>query len=304
MSITIRAAEKSLRKMNKLNTQLKLLQERGPRKYCDFLLLKFTKFLKIGFYCPTFQPKDVDIVYVVHKKDADKLCRSIKSLSLIKNISIKNIFIISNDVSLLQNLIKDDRVSFIEEGSVLDFNVRHYQYPLQNQNSNDRCGWLFQQFLKLGWSFYSNLENYIVVDADTHFISPISFFDKKGRFIFFGAEEWWPPYFKAFSLLFGEKHQVKWSRTAHMMIFNKKHVTDMLAELENIHGCTWHEAIAKTRHLNNHACHSEYETYANWMLLRHPEKCNIRPSYNTNANNPKLTTHRDVFNSISSHSYL
>lgn len=281
-----------------------MLQERGPWKYCHFLLLKFAKFLKIGFYCPTFTPSDIDIVYVVHRKDSGTLSRSIDSLHLIQNILIKNIFIVTNDVSLLKTVIKDERAIFIQEDGILDFNADHYQYPIVDQGSNKRSGWLFQQFLKLGWSLHTKSENYIVVDADTHFINPISFFDEKGRFIFFGTEEWWPPYFQAFSLLFYEKHPVIWSRTAHMMVFNKRYVADMLAEIENIHGCAWHKAIAKTRILNNHACHSEYETYANWMLLRHPEQCNVKPSYNTNASNPKLATNQDAFNSISNHSYL
>ena len=290
--------------MNKLKSQLKLLYERGVCKYSHFLLLKIAKFFKFGFYFSTYPPKDVDIVYVVHKKDAGTLSQSIVSLIFIKNIVIKNIFIISNDVALLKTLIKDSRVHFIHESSVLDFDVHHYQYPIPSQEAANRAGWLYQQFLKLGWSLKSHSENYIVIDADTYFIRPISFFNGEDKFIFFGAEEWWPPYFQAFSQLFNIKHQVIWSRTAHMMIFNKQNVLRMMTELESIHGVPWHAAIAKTRAINAHACHSEYETYANWMLLRNPDQCSVRPAYNTNSSNPRLKKLTGEFNSISDHSYL
>lgn len=281
-----------------------MLQERGIWKYSHFLMLKIAKALKIGFYFSDCSPKNIDIVYVVHKKDSGVLNKSIDSLRLIKNININNIFIITNDVPLITSMIKDHRVAIIDEANVLDFSIECYRYPPLEDGLPNRSGWLFQQFLKLGWSLHSKSENYIIVDADTYFIKPISFFDARGKFIFFGAEEWWPPYFEAFKLLFNEKHSVIWSRTAHMMIFNKKNVLKMLAELESIHNIPWHEAIAKTRTLNPHACHSEYETYANWMLLRNPDQCSVRPSYNTNANDPKIQSGQGSLNSISSHSYL
>ncbi|MBU3580986.1 hypothetical protein ICN19_03025 [Polynucleobacter sp. AP-Capit-er-40B-B4] len=289
--------------IKKLNSQVKMLQQRGPWKYTHFLMLKLAKSLKIGLNFPYITPKNIDIVYVVHQKDSGALNRSINSLNLIKNIKINNIFIISNNVAHIRTLIKDHRVIFIDEIDVVDFSIDHYPYPLESALPN-RSGWLFQQFLKLGWSIQSESENYIVIDADTYFIKPISFFDHRDRFIFFGVEEWWPPYFAAFNLLFNERPPALWSRVAHMMIFNKKNVLRMFAELESIHQVPWHEAIAKTRSLSSHACFSEYETYANWMLLRNPKQCSVRPSYNTNANNPKLNNNCKNFNSISSHSYL
>lgn len=285
--------------------QIKLLQERGPWKYSHFLLLKLCKLLMLGFHFPDLCfSRGVDIVYVVHNKDAGTLTQSIESLGLIKNITINNIFIITNDLSMLKGLIRDDRVSFISEVEVLGFSANHYQYPLESTVLPNRSGWLYQQFLKLGWAYKSPSDNYIVIDADTHFIEPISFFDKSDRFIFFGTEEWWPTYFAAFFLMFNEKHKALWSRTAHMMVFNRQHVLQMLAELESLHDLPWHEVIAKTRSLNSHACFSEYETYANWMLLRYPNECSVRPSYNANSKNPKLNRATGRFNSVSAHTYL
>lgn len=291
--------------MHKLKAQIRLLQERGLWKYSHFLLLKLCKLLVFGFHFPDLYPsREVDIVYVVHHKDVGKLAQSIDSLRLIINITINNIFIITNDLTLLKGFLRDDRVSFISETEVLGFNVNHYQYPLEPTALPNRSGWLYQQLLKLGWAYKSHSDNYIVIDADTHFIKPISFFDKSGRFIFFGTGEWWPPYFAAFFLIFNEKPKARWSRTAHMMIFNKQYVLKMLSELESLHSIPWHEVIANTRPLNSHACFSEYETYANWMLLRYPNECSVRPSYNTNTKNSKLNRGKGRFNSISAHSYL
>jgi hypothetical protein len=289
--------------MSKINSQVKLLKERGLWKYCHVLFLKIAKFLRIGFYFPDTSPKEVDIVYVVHEKDFGKLNKSIASLKFIKNVSIKTIFIISNNSRKIQTLIYDHRATAIDDNSILGFAIDRYPYPTE-KNLPDRSGWLFQQLIKLGWSLHSKSENYIVIDADTYFLQPISFFDKRGRFIFFCVEEWWLPYFKSFKVLFNYKHVVIWSRVAHMMIFNTHYVQKMLHELESIHGGTWHDAIAKTRIVDSHSCFSEFETYANWMLINHPKLCTARPSYNQGVSfeNPSINLTGTI--SVSNHSYL
>jgi hypothetical protein len=290
--------------MSKIKSQLKMLYQRGTLKYFHFLVLKIAKFFKIGFYFPPLYSVEVDIVYVVHTKDSATLPKSIQSLPYVKNITIRSIHVISNDIQTLKSLIQDERINFVNETDVVGFDTNRYPYPLECDKKGNRSGWLYQQFLKLGWATHSKTDNYIVVDSDTYFTQPISFFGNKGKFIFFGTEEWWPAYFEAFFLLFKEKTPALWSRTAHMMVFNKRNVLEMFAELELIHQTSWHEAIAKTRKINSHACYSEYETYANWMLLRHPEQCEVRPSYNINSKNPQLTTKSSKFNSVSNHSYL
>lgn len=289
--------------MKKLKNQIEILKERGLWKYSHFLLLKFFKFLKIGFYFSTTSTKIVDIVYVVHEKDFETLNKSIDSLKQIKNITINKIFVISNNTRQVQALIKDHRVTVINDADVLGFTVNQYPYPTQ-KNLPNRSGWLFQQLIKLGWSLHATSENYIVIDADTYFIRPISFFDNKGRFIFFGSEEWWPPYFDAFHKLFRKKPFAIWSRVSHMMIFNSRCVLNMLREIESIHGMTWHEAIALTRAIDSHSCFSEYETYANWMLINHPQQCTIRPSYNLATSFENTPRNLERIISVSNHSYL
>lgn len=289
--------------VSKVKNQIKIFRERGLRKYSHFLLLKISKFFRIGFYFFEAPVKEVDIVYVSHKKDFAKLNQSINSLTFIKNIKIGTIYVISNDSNKIQALIEDKRIIPVDETSVLNFDVNHYPYPI-DKNLPSRSGWLFQQLIKLGWSFQSNSENYIVLDADTYFIKPISFFDKRGRFIFFCSEEWWPPYFKSFKALFNKKPVAIWSRVAHMMIFNTNLVQKLLRELETIHNCTWHEAIANTRSIDSHSCFSEYETYANWMLLNYPRQCIARPSYNQAVSSayPSLFSKKTI--SVSNHTYL
>ncbi len=290
--------------MKKLRIQITIFKERGFWKYIHFLLLRIAKFLRIGFYFAEIPKKNVDILYVVHKKDLINLNKSINSLKFIKNITIDNIYIISNDVLLLDDLINDPRAIIINDDKVLGFNSDHYQYPVKENGLSNRSGWLFQQLIKLGWSLHSKSENYIVIDADTYFLQPISFFDQKGRFIFFCVEEWWLPYFKSFKMLFNYKHVAIWSRVAHMMIFNTHYVRKMLHELESIHGSTWHDAIAKTRIVDSHSCFSEFETYANWMLINHPKLCTARPSYNQGVSfeNPSINLTGTI--SVSNHSYL
>jgi hypothetical protein len=290
--------------MKKLQIQITIFKERGFWKYIHFLLLRIAKFLKIGFYFAEIPKKNVDILYVVHKKDLINLKKSIDSLKFIKNITINNIFIISNEILLLNDLINDPRAIFIKDDKVLGFNFDHYQYPVNGNGLSNRSGWLFQQLLKLGWSTHSKSENYITIDADTYFINPISFFDQKDRFIFFGTEEWWPPYFEAFKILFNKRPPLIWSRVAHMMIFNRYYVQQMLQELESMHGVAWHAAIAKTRVINSHSCFSEYETYANWMSINYPEKCSVRPSYNQTASSKENSMPAKNMISISTHSYL
>lgn len=285
--------------MSKLMLQISLIRDRGIIKYAYLLALKILKWAGVGFNFTEHPIEIVDIVYVAHTKDIGTIRKSIDSLKFIKNVNIKKIVIISNNSLRFKEEIQNDSILFINEFDILGFNSDHYKYPDNDGSVTNRSPWFYQQLLKLGWAYRAESKNYIVIDSDTYFVNPISFFTQKSKYIFFATEEWWQPYFDAYQLLFCTPPIASWSRVAHMMIFNKFRVVEMLSELERINNLSWHGAIAKSRKLNSHACFSEYETYANWMLLNYPDECSTRPSYNISS----YGTRRKKITSISNHSY-
>lgn len=142
------------------------------------------------------------------------------------------------------------------------------------------AGWYYQQFLKFAFAEKSSLPFCLIWDADTVPLREITFFDEKERVYLTDAEEYHPAYFATFENMFGYKAPSKRSFISQHIMIETKMLSEMLAEFRMRCASSNHWSyyivnnLAKTSDGKN--LFSEYETYANYMLAKHPERISFR----------------------------
>lgn len=170
-----------------------------------------------------------------------------------------------------QTIVKKLPVVFIDENKVV--NGAH-----SNSVNHPRWGWYFQQILKLGIAWIEQSSYYLVVDADTVFLNPVSFFNTDGRPYYTQAWEFHEPYFEVFEHLLGFRPLRENSFIAHHMIFRTDYVREMCLAFKPLN--PWWKNIAKLVKpqppWNSNSQFSEYETYGHYIKTCHPEEMIIR----------------------------
>ena len=276
------------------------------RLFLWWLVLRLMKSLRIGFNhrnCDV--SKRIDVVIPTISKDFEILTIVVQSLRFVAQ-RINKIYVVAPKDAYIEEFCADNNLTFVDEMSVLGFGKNYIHYRVDGK---DRSGWLFQQLLKLSGDRFVEMDDYLVVDSDTVYVSS-NCFVRDGKYVFYANEEWHQPYFRSFRRLFGYDAPTKWSLTSHMMIFNKGLLGQMKRELEARTQQTWFDAYIATSSPTEQSCVSDYDTYANWVLRNHPEKALIRPFYNRNVLRSDInalealcTTYKTQ-HSISFHSYL
>ena len=148
-----------------------------------------------------------------------------------KNLNAKAIFIIA-PARIEQEIKIIPDVFFINEETVyVDLSFKKVAEILYKICGNsDKTGWYLQQFLKLAWAYRCRDKYYVVIDADTLPLNPISFIDKNGNYLFTSKIEFNKPYFDTIEKLFnGEvKRAGNFSFVAENMVFDCMFVKEML----------------------------------------------------------------------------
>lgn len=272
----------------------------------SWILLWLKKNLRIGFRfgeCNTL--RQIDVVIPTISKDFKILNLEIESLKFIKH-TINKIYIVAPKSNFIEKFCVENKLIFIDEISVLGFGKEYIDYQVHGM---DRSGWMLQQLLKLSGDQFVEMDDYLVVDSDTLYVNEICFLCKD-KFVFYASEEWHQPYFDSYKYLFGYSATANSSFVSHMMIFNKKLLSQMKRELESRWQLKWYDVFISTSSPIEESCVSEYETYANWVLRHYPEMSLIRPFFNKSLSRlnidklSKLSERYKFCHSVSFHSYL
>lgn len=220
------------------------------------------------FYVMFRKPQLFDIVIPVGPKDKDIIFKQIEYTK--KNVlGYRNIYLITNDTTLKI----EGCINVLEKRFPFDINDIANYHTLSERN-----GWYLQQLLKLyaGKVIRGILEHYLVIDADTFFLKPTSFFED-GLPLYNYGDEYNKPYFKHMKLLhpsFVKMEQNK-SGICHHMVFNKYYVNDLIQLVEDTHDDDFFNGFLKfVEYIPAGA--SEYELYFNYMLKNHYDKIKIR----------------------------
>ena len=135
----------------------------------------------------------------------------------------------------------------------------------------NRSGWYLQQFVKLGFARLASEAHYLIWDADTVALGPIEMV-RNGRTQMVIAKERHQPYFETYERLFLIKPQLRVSAISQYMRIATVFAREMLDKIEQTHGRDWIEAVLSVLPLKCASEFSEYETYANYIHLEHPQE--------------------------------
>ena len=220
------------------------------------------------FYVMFQKPQMFDIVIPVGPKDKDIIMKQIECTK--KNVlGYRNIYLITDDATLKI----DGCINVLEKRFPFDINdIANHHTPSQ------RNGWYLQQLLKLyaGKVIRGILDHYLVIDADTFFLKPTSFFENGLPLYNFG-DEYNEPYFKHMNLLhhsFVKMEQNK-SGICHHMLFNKHYVNELIQLVEDTHSDDFYNVFLKfVEYIPAGA--SEYELYFNYILKNYNSSVRLR----------------------------
>ncbi len=178
-----------------------------------------------------------------------------------------------------------ESISFLNENDVLSFARVSEAMKTRllkdgySMDGNSRPGWYYQQFLKMAFSERSKGEYYMSWDADTVPLRKIEMLGENGKPYFDIKPEYNPGYFKTIRKLFNIERQLDSSFISEHMIFSRHYMKELIAEIEgmDIYGDSFYEKLFYAIDINNMKWgFSEFETYGNWMLNRHPQAYELR----------------------------
>lgn len=142
-----------------------------------------------------------------------------------------------------------------------------------------RAGWYYQQLCKFAFALRPSTErHYLIWDADTIPLRPMTFFDAEGRMLFNKADEYHLPYFENYARLLGHEAQREFSFIAEHMAIDKAILRDMLGTIERRFPGdeSWAWKIIKNLRGDHVSLFSEYETYGHYVKHMYPEKAAYR----------------------------
>lgn len=217
----------------------------------------------------------LDIVYVTKIDHLYTLKLSINKILALYEVN--SIYIVTDKKYFkFFNFDFPAQIVLIDQNKVLPNMIKSDLDSLQLPFFPNRSGWYFQQLLKLGISNINSLsENYVVIDADTIFLKPITFINEYNQFVFLKATEYHMPYFENYKALLNEEPNREFSFISQYMVFNKTIVKMLCTDIEKqmANSTTWNWAIMNNLKGESGSLFSEYETYGHYIKNHFPEKC-------------------------------
>lgn len=189
----------------------------------------------------------------------------------------KIIFIGNAEVKAMVDSLKNKRLSFINEESIVEgMNFKSIKQLISARNGNPkRTGWYYQQFIKIAYAKICKDNYYLCWDSDTVPTKKVSMF-KSDKPIFDIKTEYYKPYFDTIHKLFGIDKKIDGSFISEHMLFNVKVVKKMLDDIENnlsLSGNNFYEKIINSvdeKELSLSGF-SEFETYGTYVTEFYPK---------------------------------
>ena len=234
-----------------------------------------------------------DIVIPLGPCDIDFFKTNIKvTLSNLKNYN--RVFIISHDSSInSENCITIDETIFPFKKN-----------DVSKITGSKRSGWYLQQLIKLYCASVLNLENFLIVDADTVILKSIDFFEEN-KVCFNTGTEYHIPYFQHMKYILPElERQLNVSGICHLMPMKRIIVDDLFNKIESLHACKVWEVMLRYIDPTHYSASgmSEYELLFNFSVKYHSNIIKIRPLNWKNLNSIEYITNNLDYASI--HWYL
>ena len=245
----------------------------------------------------------IDFIIPCHPKDFPSLKLSVRGI--LENISCCNkLFVISKENPNLNNVIyipENDYFSYVTLERIEEI------WKTKNSSLVYRSKWIYQQLLKLlSVKVIKDLtESFVLVDADTIFLRDVLF--DVNKFNYSKVKDYHKPYENPTCNLLDIKNTIGFSTIAHHCIFNKEKITKMIDEIENRFNKTFVDIILDIIDYNEGSCFSEWDLYANYMIINYPEMCEQRQLIWEDISFIPTKSHleefKDYYDFVSCHAY-
>lgn len=226
-----------------------------------------------------------DIVIMIVEKNMKIVKTTIAYLK--KNVAFKDIVLVGKK-KLEEDCRKDfPDCRFIDEDNLyedMNYNVVKALISQKDKYAIRRTGWYFQQFLKMSYALVCEDSYYLVWDADTIPLRPISMINFDSEKPYFDVKtEYNRPYFTTLKKLFYPpiKKEVPYSYISEHMLINvgiMKHLIEDIERNHELKGKHFFEKImdAVLEIDIIHSGFSEFETYGNYVNKNHKGYYDIR----------------------------
>ncbi|WP_285597956.1 DUF6492 family protein [Kineosporia sp. NBRC 101731] len=206
----------------------------------------------------------IDVMIPVIEKDLWCLDQVIDSVKRFVRHPIGRVFIVAP--ASVESKLSHLDVDFVFEEDLMP-ETESFSYQV---GAADRRGWLRQQLMKLNLQVLTE-RPCLVIDADTVFVSPISY-ESNGLITHLVSDERHLPYRQAYRRLVGVLPVSRMSFVAHGMLFEPEKLISLQERLEHKTGSTWANAIISATDRTVLSGFSEYETYGNFVRVVEPGK--------------------------------
>jgi SAM-dependent methyltransferase/beta-galactosidase beta subunit len=209
-----------------------------------------------------------DFIFFAHEKDFLTLKISINYIK--RNISSLNrIFVVSKKDPSIEGSVYISEERYSDHVDIVKIYDR---FKLNQSKFSYRCGWIYQQILKLlsAQVIPELTDSYVVVDSDTIFLNDVSFSEEK--FYYCKANEYHQPYIETIKKILGVDSTIGFSTISHHMIFNKKYLNEMIQDIQNrFESNSLCDCILDNINYDELSSVSEWDLYSNYMITNHPE---------------------------------
>ena len=178
--------------------------------------------------------------------------------------------------TLFSRLILGRSVSILNEDTMIPDMTLAALRQLPVEPFPKGAGWYYQQLIKYSFSFHRpEVPYYLIWDADTIPLRPLSFFSSEGKALLTDSDESHIPYRESYQRLFLEEPPsgLKSFIAQHMMM-KKAIVQEMLTKID-AHSPgkeSWAWKLMRSLPSNGVNLFSEYETYGWYASLHYPEQ--------------------------------
>lgn len=142
-----------------------------------------------------------------------------------------------------------------------------------------RCGWYYQQFLKMMFCRKCTDQYYMSWDMDTVPLRDIELFDDNGKPVFGLKKEYNPGYFNTIEKLLGLKKNIDGSFISEHMVFNTRYMDELIlliSEKTEKKDSFWKKIIESIDDEYISLGFSEFETYGTFITDKYPDSYSNR----------------------------
>ncbi len=235
--------------------------------YCFLIIVYFIYKCCIGWVVKKYL-KSMDVIIPVHEKDLKVGLFAIRAIKFFSLNLVKHVYVVGN-AKLKDKLPKN--VVFVDElqlGLPNKFDLNYI-----DSTGLNRSGWLFQQFIKLSADRISSSEFIFILDADTIFLQPVLWIDKRGRSLLFYSDEYHLPYGEFITRVFPDWIRYPLSFVSHQILFRRDFLIDVKSQIEVKFNQPIYSVILDNCDLKEMSCFSEYELIGNYLV--HHQKNNV-----------------------------